>query len=153
MWSEDPQHSMSLVSVHHIDDTPSTSDSVVKSKKGKVRYACLLWKDMHLNYLCPHMDESSKLLEDIIVPKKWIPMGYRKLSIDLPLVDLALPLESEVKVVDSMSFPPDPTLFLESVEIEVVALTQYLSRPSLPIESELKPIEVFIVSSNCSMQE
>ena len=62
------KHHVSLVSDHHVDDAPSTSDSLVKSRKGKVRYPCLLCKDMHHTYLCPRMDEASKLLEDITVP-------------------------------------------------------------------------------------
>ena len=58
---------MSSASGHHADDPPSTSDSVVKSRKGKVKNHCLLYKDMHFTYLCPLMDEASKLLEDITV--------------------------------------------------------------------------------------
>ena len=87
------------------------------------------------------MDEASKLLKYIIVSQKLIPKGYRKFSLDLPLVykvvdpvpslvdptlsleseehvvHLILPLESEVKVVHSMSYPPDPTLSSESINI------------------------------------
>ena len=50
-----------------------------------------------------------------------------------------------------MSSPLDPTLLLDSVNIELVTSTQPSSSPSLPVESELKPAEVFIVSSDCSM--
>ena len=56
-------------------------------------------------------------------------------------VDPTFPLESEVKVVKSVSFPPDPTLSSESVNIEVVSLTKSLSCSSLLVENELKPIE------------
>ena len=59
---------MSSASGHHTNDSPLTSDSVVKSRKGKVRNPCLLCKDMHFTYLFPHMDEASKLLEYITVP-------------------------------------------------------------------------------------
>ena len=69
------------------------------------------------------------------------------------LVDPTLPLESEVKVVVSMTSPPDPTLSLESVETKVVPLTQSLYCTSLLIESENHPPEVFVVSSDYSMQE
>ena len=69
---------MSSSSVHHADDPPSTSDSVVKSQKGKVKNPCFLCKDMHFTYLCPHMDEASKLLEDIIVSHQRLPTGYRE---------------------------------------------------------------------------
>ena len=52
-----------------------------------------------------------------------------------------------------MSSPPDPTLSLESVKAEVVPLTQSSSCPSLLIESENHPAEVFVVSPDCSTQE
>ena len=44
VWSK---HLLSSVSDHHANDSPSTSDSLVKSQKGKVRYPFLLCKDMH----------------------------------------------------------------------------------------------------------
>jgi len=67
-WSKVSRQPMSSSSGDHIDDPPSTSDSVVKSRKGKVRNPCLICKDMHFTYLCPLKDEASKLLEDITVP-------------------------------------------------------------------------------------
>ena len=67
-WSKVSQKDMALATGHDADDPPSTSDSVVKSQKGKAKHPCLLCKDMQLTYLCPHMDEASKLLEYIIVP-------------------------------------------------------------------------------------
>ena len=135
-----------------------------KSRKGKVRNPCFLCKDMHLTYLFHCMDEASKLLEDIIVTRKWFPIGYCKLSFYIPLVDKVvnpvltsvdptLILKSEVEVVELTSSPPNPTLSSESVNIEVISLTQSSSSPSLPIESENHPAVVFVVSSHCSMQE
>ena len=59
---------VSLVSYHHADDSQSTSDSLVQSRKGKVIYPCFLCKDMHRTYLCPRMDEASNLLEYLDVP-------------------------------------------------------------------------------------
>ena len=67
--------------------------------------------------------------------------------------DATLPLKREVKVVESMSYPPNPTLLLESVKIEVVTLTKSSSCSSLPVENELKPAEVFMLCSDCSQQE
>ena len=123
------------------------------------------------------MDEASKWLEDIIVPQQQLPIGYCKLSLDLPLVDKVIDpvssfvdttlsfeieenivhpniiLESEVKVVDSMSYPLDPTLSSKSVNIEVVSLTESSSCSSLLVENELKPAEVFTLRSDCSRQE
>ena len=69
---------MSSDSDHHVDDTPSTSDPLLKSQKGKVINPCLLCKDMHFTYLCLLMDEASKLLEDITISHQWLPTGYRK---------------------------------------------------------------------------
>ena len=89
---------------HHTDDTPLTSDSVVKSIKGNIRNPCFLCKAMHLTYLCPHMDEASNLLEYIIVPRQWIPTGCFKLSLDPPSID---------QVVNSVSSVVDPSFFEE----------------------------------------
>ena len=118
---------------------------------------------MHLSYLFPHMDEASKLLEYISITQKWLPTGYHKLSLDPPLVDQVVnsvspitdpgfPLKIKVKVIELMSSPPDPTLSPKSVKTEVVTLTQSLSCPSLPVESEMKTYEFSIVSLDCSMQ-
>ena len=72
---------------------------------------------------------------------------------DLSVVDPTLPSKSEVKVVESVSFPPDPTLSLESVNTEVVSLTESSSCSSLTVENEPKPAEVFMLCSDCSRQE
>ena len=45
-WSKRSKLSVSSTSDHHVDDTPSTSDPLLKSRKGKVRNPCLLCKDM-----------------------------------------------------------------------------------------------------------
>ena len=60
---------------------------------------------MHFTYLSPLMDEASKLLEDITISHQWIPTGYRKLSLEPPLVN---------KVVDPVLTSIDPTLLLKS---------------------------------------
>ena len=123
---------------------------MVKSRKGKVRYPCFLCKEMHLTYLCTHMDEASKLLEDITVTEKWIPISYHKLSLKIPLVDQVvdpspslfdptLPLKSEVKVVNPILTSVNPTLPLKS-EIEVVDPSPSLVDPTLPLESEVKVV-------------
>ena len=90
-----------------------------------------------------------------------IPTSDIKLSIDPPLVDQVVdsylsvvdptfPLESEVKVVELVSFPPVPALSSESVNTEVVSLTKSSSCSSLTIENEPKPTEVFMLRSDCS---
>ena len=55
-------------------------------------------------------------------------------------------------MVEFMSSPPDPTPSSESVKIELIYLIQSLSSPSLLVESELKPLEFFTISFDCSVQ-
>ena len=144
-WSKVSRQPMSSASGHHTDDPPSTSDSVVKIRKGKVRNPCLIFKGMHFTYLCPLMDEASKLLEDITVSHQRLPTGYRKLSLNIPLVDKVvnlvltlvdptLPLKSEVEVVNSVSSIVDPMLPLKS-EVKMVESMSYPPDPTLSSES------------------
>ena len=72
---------------------------------------------------------------------------------DSSVVDPTLPLKSEVKVFNSMSSPPDPTLSSKSVKTEVVSLTKSSSCSSLLVENELKPTKFFMLHSDCSRQE
>ena len=81
------------------------------------------------------------------------PLVDQVVDLDLFVVDPTLPLESEVKVVESVSCPPDPTLSSESVKTKVVSLTKSSSCSSLPIKNEPKPAELFILRSDCSRQE
>ena len=87
MWLKGSEQPVLSASRDNNHDTPSTSDSMVKSQKSKVKNTCLLCKDMHLTYLCPHMDEASKLLEYMNVPRHQISTCYCKLSLDPTLVD------------------------------------------------------------------
>ena len=115
-------------------------------------------------FLCPSMDEASRWLENITDHQQEIPTSDSKLSLDSLLVDQVvnlnssvvdptLPLESEVKVVESMSSPPDPALSSESVKNEVVSLTKSSSCSSLLVENEPKPAKVFVLCFDCSRQE
>jgi hypothetical protein len=78
---------MSLASEQHADDPPSTSHDMVGKKKSRVKFLCMLCKGSHLTHLCPHMDEASKLLEDMTVSQPQLPAAYRKLSLNPPVVD------------------------------------------------------------------
>ena len=155
---------MSSTFDHHVDDTPSTNDPLVKGRKGKFLYPCFICKDMHRTFLCPSMDEASHWLENITDHQQVIPTSDSKLSLDPPLVDQVvdldlsvvdptLPFESEVKVDESVSFPPDLTLSSKSVKTEVVSLTKYSSCSSLPVENEPKPVDVFMLCYDYSRQE
>ena len=48
---------------------PSTNDCQVPGKKGKVRFLCRLCKGSHHSHLFTHMNEASKLLENLTVPQ------------------------------------------------------------------------------------
>ena len=74
-------------------------------------------------------------------------------DLDLSVVDPTLPSKSEVKVVESVSFPLDPSLSSESVKTEVVTLTKSSSCSSLLVENEPKPAEFFMLRSDCSQQQ
>ena len=101
---------------------------------------------MHRTFLCPSMDEASRWLENITDHQQVIPTSDSKLSLNPPLVDQVvdsdlsavvdptLPLESEVKVVESVSFPPNPALSSESAKNEVVSLTKSSSCSSVSRE-------------------
>ena len=159
-WYKVSRQPMSSASNHHTDDTPSTSDSFLKSRKGKVRYPCLLCKDMHRTYLCPRMDEASKLLEHITAPRQWLPIGYHNLSLEPPLVDQefdsissvvnpTLPSKSEFQVVKSDSSVVDPTFPFKS-EVKVVESTPYPPDPTLSLESVNTEVVTLTKSLSCS---
>jgi hypothetical protein len=105
VWSMGSQQPMSLATAIHVGDNPSTSDHKVRGKKGKVRIPYRLCGEKHLTYIFPHMDESSQLLEDIIVSQKQPLASSHESSPNKLLVDeVANPIQSSI----------DPTLPLES---------------------------------------
>jgi hypothetical protein len=75
------QQSMSSFSRNH------ASDSKVGENKIRVKFPCRLCEGIHQTHLFPHMDEASKLLEEIIVVQQQLPTGYCKFSPNPPLVD------------------------------------------------------------------
>jgi hypothetical protein len=58
---------MSLASVQHVDDLPLTCQDTIGKNKTRVKFLCRLCGGSHQTHLCPHMDEASKLLEDMTV--------------------------------------------------------------------------------------
>ena len=141
---------MSSTSDHHVDNTPSTNDPLVKGHKGIVLYPFLICKAMHRTFLCPSMDEALRWLENITDHQQVIPRSDQVIDSYLFVFDPTLPLESEVKVVESVSFPPNPALSSKSVKTEVVSLTKSSSCSSLPVENEPNPAEIFMLCSDCS---
>jgi hypothetical protein len=149
VWSEGSQP-MSSVVAGHVGDKPSTSDNKVGCKKGKVKFPCLLCKDMHRSYIFPRMDEASYLLENNVDVQQKLPSPNPPLVDELVnlvpssfnLVDQVIHLvpssvESVDQVIDSISPLIDPTLPLES-EFKVVD----------PIQPDLQPLEIMLEQSH-----
>jgi hypothetical protein len=138
-WSTSPFQSMSSSSEQHADDPPSTSHDTVGKKKSRVKFPCMLCKGSHLTHLCPHMDEASKLLEDMTVSQPQLPAAYRKLSLNPPIVDGMITLvPSPVNLVDHVVNLV--TSLVEPVD-KVVDLIPSSVNPTLPSESETKAVD------------
>jgi hypothetical protein len=151
---------MSLASEQHADNPPSTSHDTIGKQKSRVKFPCMLCEGSHLTHLFPHMDEASKLLEDMIVSQPQLPAAYRKLSLNPPIVDgmimvlspvnpvdhvvnLAMSLVELVdKVVDPIPSSVNPTLPSES-ETKKVDPIPSLIEPALPLESETQEVDPF----------
>jgi hypothetical protein len=86
-WSTHPRQPTLLASKQHADNPSSTSHDTVRKKKSRVKFPCMLCKGSHLTHLCPHMDEASKLLEDMTISQPQLPVAYRKLSLNPLIVD------------------------------------------------------------------
>jgi hypothetical protein len=140
-WSTCPRQPMSLASEQHPDNPPSTSHDTVGKKKSRVKFLCMLCKGSHLTHLCPHMDEASKLLEDMTVSQPQLPSAYRKLSLNPPVVDgminpvplLVNPIDHVVNLVTPLVEPVD----------KVVDLIPSSVNPTLPLESKTQVVDPF----------
>jgi hypothetical protein len=140
-WSTHPRQPMSSASEQHADDLPSTSHDTVGKKKSRVKFPCMLCKGSHLNHLCPHMDEASKLLEDMTVSHPQLPAAYRKLSLDPPVVDgMITPIPSPVNPVDHVVNMV--TSLVEPVDKVVDPIPSSIN-PTLPSESETQAVDSF----------
>jgi hypothetical protein len=137
VWSTHPCQPMSSASEQHADDPPSTSHDTVGKKKSRVKFPCMLCRGSHLTHLCPCMEEASKLLEDMTVSQPQLPVAYRKLSIDPPVVDGMItpvnPADHVVNLVTSLVEPVD----------EVVDPIPSSVNPTLPLESETQVVDSF----------
>jgi hypothetical protein len=160
-WSTHPCQPMSLASKQHVDDPPSTIHDTVGKKKSIVKFSCMLCKGSHLTHLCSHMDEASKLLEDMIVSQPQLPAAYRKLSLNPPIVDgmitlvpspanlvdhvinLVMSLVEPVdKVVDPIPSSVNPSLPSESETKAVDPIPSSID-PTLPLESVTQVVDLF----------
>jgi hypothetical protein len=140
-WSTHPHQPMSLASEQHANSPPSTSHDTVGKKKSRVKFPCMLCKGSHLTHLCPHMDEASKLLEDMTVSQPQLPAAYRKLSLNPPIVDGMInpvplsvsPVDPVVNLVTSLDEPVD----------QVVDPIPSSVNPTLPLESDTQAVDPF----------
>jgi hypothetical protein len=140
-WSTHPRQPTSLASEQHADNPPSTSHDMVGKKKSRVKFPCMLCKGSHITHLCPHMDEASKLLEDMTVSQPQLPASYRKLSLN-PLV-----VDGMITPVPSLVNPVDHVVNLVTSLVEpvykVVDPIQSSVNPTLPSESETQAVIPF----------
>jgi hypothetical protein len=141
VWYTYPNQPMSSASEQHIDDPPSTSQDTVGKKKTRVKFPCMLCKGSHLTHLFPHMKQASKFLEDMNASKPQLPVSYRKLSLNPPIVDGMInldplqvnPVDHVVNMVTSLVEPVD----------KVVDLIPSSVNPTLPLESETQANDLF----------
>ena len=131
---------MSLAFEQHVDDLPSTSHDIVGKKKSRVKFPCMLCKGSHLTHLFPHMDEASKLLEDMTVSQPQLLTAYRKITLDPPVVD------GMINLVPSPVSPVDHVVNLVTSLVEpvdkVVDPIPSLVNPTLPLDPILEPKSV-----------
>jgi hypothetical protein len=143
-WSTHPCQPMSSASEQHVDDFPSTSHDIVGKQKSRAKFPCMLFKGRHLNYLCSHMEEASKFLEDMTISQPQLPAAYRKISLNPPVVDGMLNLVPVDQVVDLIPSLVDPTLQLES---ETQAVDPFPSiDPILPSENATQVVDSILSS-------
>ena len=103
------------------------------------------------NYIFPHMDEASKLLEKLIVPQKKLPTGYRQLSPNIPSTDEMIDLiPSIVNSTLPLKSETDITQVDDPLVDQVVDSISHLVDPTLPIESETHIAQVLPVTSDYS---
>jgi hypothetical protein len=138
-WYTHPRQPTSLASEQHADNPPSTSHDMVGKKKSRVKFPCMLCQGSHLSHLCPHMDEASKLLEDMTVSQPQLPAAYCKISLNPPILDGMITLvPSPVNSVDHVVNLV--TSLVEPVD-KVVDPIPYLVNLILPSERETKEVD------------
>jgi hypothetical protein len=140
-WYTQPHQPMSLASTQHAHDLPSTGQDTVGKTKSRVKFPCRLCEGSHKTHLFPHMDEASKLLEDVTISPPQLPSSYRKLTLDPPVVDGMInlvplsnnPVDHVVNLVTSLVEPID----------KVVDLIPSSVNPTLPLESVTQVVNPF----------
>jgi hypothetical protein len=101
----------------------------------------MLCKGSHLTQLFPHMEEASNIMEDMPVSQPQLPVAYRNLTFDPPIVD------GMITLIPSLVNPVDHVinLVMSLVELvdQVVDPIPSLVNLTLPSESETKVVDLF----------
>ena len=98
---------------------PSVNDG---KKKGNIRFPCRICEGEHLLHLCPLMDKSFEVLENLTAPQPQLPVGYQRLSSNPLLVGKEIKLDSSLSHPtlperDSLVSIPDQPLVEKSVDL------------------------------------
>jgi hypothetical protein len=111
----------------------------------------MLCKGSHLTHLCPHLDEASKLLEDMTVSQPPLPATYRKISLNPPIVDgmitpvplLVTPVDHVVNLVTSSVEPVDKVVDLipSSINLTLPSGSGTLAVNPFPPVDPILPLE------------
>jgi hypothetical protein len=153
-WSTHPRQPMSSASEQDVDGFPSTSQDIVGKKKSRVKFPCMLCKGSHLTHLFPRMDEALKLLEDMIVSQPQLPVVYRKLSLNPPVVDGMINMvppsislvDQVVNLVMSLVEPVEKVVNLIPSSINLAPPSESETKavdPSLSLESVTQAVDPF----------
>jgi hypothetical protein len=140
-WSTRPHHPMSSTFEQHADGLPLTSQDIVGKKKSRVKFLCMLCRGIHQTHILPHMDEASKLLEDMNISQPQLPVSYHKFTLDSPVVDgMINPVPSWVSPVDQVVNLV--TSLVEPFEKVINPIPSSVN-PTLPIESATQEVDPF----------
>jgi hypothetical protein len=140
-WYTHPCQPMSSSYEQHDDALPSTSQDTVEKKKSRVNFLCRLCGGSHQTHIFPHMDEASKLLEDMIVLQPPLLVAYHSLTLNPPVVD------GMINMVPSLVGSADQVVnmvmsLVKTVE-KVVDMIPSSFDPTLPLESETQAVDLF----------
>lgn len=152
VWSTSSHQPLLSTSIDHTSDKPSTSDNKVPGEKGKVRFPCRLCEGILQTHVFLHMDDDSKLLENLVASQWQLPTGHHKIYPNPPLVD---------EVIDSTPYSFNPTLstresnepfFDQQLVEKVVNSIPYSINCPLPFESDFHTTQALLVTWNPTEQ-
>lgn len=127
-----------------VGDKPSTSDSTIHGKKGKVKFPYILYEGNYPIHLCPYLDEAPKVLENLRASQPWISFGCWKISPNPPLVDKVIDLNPSsfnltLSKHESYEYVPNQSLlrnWLTQLHLQLIAL--------FPLRVKFIPLSFFL---------